>query len=95
MTLREFVSLADDPLEASFMIASFLRTVVQGEPSTYEGECATIRKAMEILPFDLTTMEGIQQWLDDLGRLSDINCPNEFWLSMCNSEDADEVNDNQ
>jgi hypothetical protein len=91
MTLRELVTKADNPLEASFMIAGFLRTAIQGEPSTYEGDCASIVKAMDTLPFDITTPEGIQSWLTDLGTVPDIDMPDSFWLSMAESAEADDT----
>ena len=90
MTLREAVEVAgidDDPLSCGFVIAAFLRTVVQGEPSTYEGECASLIKASEY--FDLKTGDGIREWLADLGRLPDLDLTDSFWLSIVEADQDD------
>ena len=97
MTLRDVLGSNDeidaDPLGAAFMIAGTLRSAYQGEPSTYEGECATILKASE--HFDLKSGDGIRAWLDRLGVLPDMELPDRFWLAMCEASDADELNDQE
>lgn len=95
MTLREIcedvIGIDDDPLGCAFVIAGTLRTAVQGEPSTYEGECASLLKATELFP--INTPAGVRAWLADLGRLPDVDMPNSFWRRMTEAESADNDND--
>ena len=97
MTLRDVLGSNDeidaDPLGAAFMIAATLRSAAQGEPSTYEGECATLAKASE--HFDLKSGDGIRVWLTRLGVIPDMDLPDSFWLSMAAAADSDELNDEQ
>lgn len=78
-TLRELVeqfSSDDDPsnpFECAFLIAMVMRTAIQGEASTIEGECLSLIKARE--HYDLESMDGIRQWLDDLGECADTEVP--------------------
>lgn len=95
MTLREAceeIGIDDDPLGCAFAIAAFMRTAIQGEPSTYEGECASLVKASE--HFELNTGDGIRNWLNDLGKIPDIEMPDSFWLSIATA-DADEDEDEE
>ena len=97
MTLRDALGTKEeidaDPLGAAFVIAACLRTAYQGEPSTYEGECASLLVASK--HFDLKTGDGIRAWLADLGTLPDMELPNRFWLSICDSAEVDELNDEE
>lgn len=94
MTLREaceqIVGIDTDPLGCAFVIAGLLRTAVQGEPSTFEGECASIVKAQEVMGISATSPADIRRWLDDLGRLADLDMSNEFWLNMVTADMEDE-----
>ena len=97
MTLREVLGTNDeidaDPLGCAFMIAATLRSALQGEPSTYEGECESLVKASE--HYDLKSGDGIRAWLDRLGVIPDMDLPDRFWLEMADASDADELNDEQ
>lgn len=99
MTLREVcadaIGIDADPMGCAFLIAAVLRTGVQGEPSTFEGECASINKAAELLGIDPTSPASIRWWLDDIKALADLDMPNEFWAALVDSADADEANDQE
>lgn len=93
MTLRQAVDLVmqdGDWLEGAFVIAAFLRTAAQGEPSTYEGECASINKAIDILPFDVKSPEGIQLWLAHIGELADKDMPDKWWKQIAETADEED-----
>lgn len=90
MTLREaceHAGIDDDPLGCAFLVAGFLRSSLQGEPSTFEGECASLRVASE--HYDLTTGAGVRAWLADLGRVPDIDAPAAFWRRLADAAEAD------
>lgn len=87
MTLRdmcESVGIDSDPQGCAFVIAGTLRTAVQGEPSTFEGECASLVKASEF--YDVRTPAGIRKWLNALGAAADHDLPKEFWLWMAEAD---------
>lgn len=89
MNLREAVDVVGieaDPLGCGFAIAAFIRTAVQREPSTYEGECATLRAAIDTLPYDVTTPAGIRAWLDDLGTVAELDMPRTWWLNLLTAD---------
>ena len=90
MTLREAVEKIgyDEPLECAFIIAACMRSAVQGEPSTYEGDCASIRKARE--HFDTRTADGIRAWMDDLGQFADFDFPDSWWINVLEADANDE-----
>ena len=88
-TLREFVeSIGPDaePLECAFLIAMILRSAVQGEASTFEGECASICMAMR-LGIDTKTGDGIRAWLADLGAFADFPLPDRLLLAIAATGD--------
>jgi hypothetical protein len=87
-TLENVIGIDDDPLGCAFAIAALLRSAVQGEPSTFEGECASLVKASE--HYDLTNGDGIRKWLGDLGWLPDIDVPDPFWLSIVEADQDEE-----
>lgn len=99
MTLREMcidaIGIDADPLGCAFVIVAVMRTAAQGEPSTFEGECASINKAAELLGIDPTDPAAIRWWLDDLKALADLDLPNEFWAALADSSEADEANDRE
>lgn len=89
-TLRELcniVGIEEDPLGCAFAIACVMRSAMQGEPSTYEGECASLVKASEF--FKVNTPDGIRKWLDDLGALAELDLP-EPWLLKIFQADLEE-----
>jgi hypothetical protein len=93
MSLRdvcESVGPDAEPMECAFLIAAFLRTAVQGEPSTFEGECASLVKASE--RYDIDNGADIRRWLDNLGPAAELKMPTVWWAKMVESADADEQN---
>lgn len=89
MTLRELcdvVGIDDDPLGCGFAIVAVLRSAVQGEPSTYEGECASLLKASEL--FDVNDPQGIRLWLDALGEFTTINLPEKWLLNVFRDDEV-------
>lgn len=87
MTRREAVDHVNPDLypgQAAFIIAGFLRTVVQGEPSTFEGECASLNAAAK--HYDLRSGDGIRAWPAALGGVPDIPAPTGFWLNMLDAD---------
>lgn len=95
MTLREAVDICDpdaDPLGCAFLIAGFMRSALQGEPSTFEGDLASLVMAHEV-GIDTTTGDGIRAWLADLGRVPDVDVPRRFWDEFTRAAEADEAND--
>lgn len=98
MTLREVVNdvgIDEDPFACAFLIAGFLRSVVQGEPSTFEGECASLNKLHELTGWWADSPDDIRKWLADLGAIPDIDVPDAFWDAMAAAGEADEQNENQ
>lgn len=98
MTLREvcteIIGIDDEPMSCAFMIAAVLRTCGQGgSPSTFEGECASLVKAVELLGINLTDPEDIRWWLDDIKAVSDFDMPRDFWERMVAAAEADESNE--
>lgn len=91
MTLRELcdvVGIDSDPLGCCFVIAAVLRSAVQGEPSTFEGECASILKAHE--HYDTWTGAGVRAWLDGLGEAATLDLPDGFILSIMSADGEEE-----
>ena len=87
MTIREMceaVGIDRDPLGCGFVIASALRTAVQGEASTFEGECASLIKASD--HFDVNTAAGIRAWLTDLGKAAEFDFPDSFWAAIARAD---------
>jgi hypothetical protein len=94
MTLREMVNevgIDDDPLGCAFVIAGFLRTAAQKEPSTFEGECASINKLHQLTGRDVSKPETIRWWLDDCEPASSLEVPDWWWLEICKAQDRDEL----
>lgn len=84
----ESTGIDEAPFECAFVIASFLRTVDQGEPSTLDGDCATLCAVCDShgRPDD---PDAVRRWLLALGDLPDREVPDELWLSMIEAHDAD------
>lgn len=93
-SLNDMLLLLDvdaDPLEAAFLIAGFLRTAVQGEVSTFEGECASLLKAGE--HFDLKSGDGIRAWVADIGVLASHPIPAWWWAKIADAAGSDDDDD--
>ena len=91
MTLREIcdmISIDKNPIECAFVIASSLRTILQGEPSTIEGECATILAAEEEYG-SVTDPSSIRLWLDRLGPVSEANIPDRILRGIVEANQSD------
>ena len=96
MTLREIVEeigIDDFPDQCAFVIASTMRTSVQGEPSTFEGECASLCKLRELTGWRVDSPEDIRSRLADLGRFADHDFPDEFWIAIANADQEDDNED--
>ena len=78
--LKYIVGIDEDPLGCAFIIATFLRSSVQGKVSTFEGDCSSLVIASEY--YDIQTGDGIRMWLNDLGKVPDIDVSSEYWLSI-------------
>ena len=87
-TLREMceiVGIDDNPMECAFVIAALLRTTLQKEPSTFDGECASIVAACETYGL-MDKPESIRKWLDALGKVADFDVPDRVWLSIAEAD---------
>lgn len=92
MTLREAcdgIGIDEDPIGCAFVIAAMLRTSVQREPSTFEGECASINKLHELTGLRMDRPDDVRAWLNDLGTVPDIEVPDSLWLSLADASDRD------
>ena len=80
----EFVGIDSNPLGCGFVITALLRSAAQGEPSTFEGELASLVKASD--HFDLKAGKGIREWLTDLGELADMPLPESYWAKIVSAD---------
>ena len=88
MTLREMVDeigIDECPLECAFVIAALLRTTLQREPSTFDGECASLVMATKVYG-KVNEPESIRKWLASLGKIPDLDVPDSIWLSMATAD---------
>lgn len=88
MTLREMcdtIGIDDNPFECAFCIAALLRTCHQGEPSTFEGECATLLQVTEHIG-RVDEPETIRKWLATLKKIPDMEVPDSVWLSITEAD---------
>lgn len=88
MTLREmldFVGIDENPLQCAFVIAGLLRTSIQREVSTFEGECATLLLATEHYG-KISNPENLRRWIDDLGQVMDIDVPDSLWFAISEAD---------
>lgn len=93
MTLREMVEsigIDEEPFECAFCIASLLRTVIQREPSTFEGECATLVQVTEKIG-RVDEPATIRRWLQLLGRVPDLEVPDSVWMSIVDADQDEEA----
>ncbi len=89
MTLREMVDsigIDAEPLECAFCIAAFVRTVAQGEASTFEGECATLVAATEKIG-RVDEPDNVRKLLEMFSNVADMEVPDSFWVDMATSHD--------
>jgi hypothetical protein len=88
MTLREMIDsigIDEEPLECSFVMVAFMRTVLQGEPSTFEGDCASLIKTAELVGRP-NQPETVRKVLSHLGPIPDMEVPDSIWLSIANAD---------
>ena len=92
MTLREMcdsIGIDDEPFECAFVIAGLLRTILQREPSTFEGECATLVEVTKLIGH-VDEPETIHKWLAMLGPIPDQEVPDSLWQSMAEADQEDD-----
>lgn len=88
MTLREMVEsigIDEDPMGCAFVIAAYLRTADQREPSTFEGECATLVRATEAYG-RMDDPAAVRRFLEAFSGVADIPVPDAFWLSIADAD---------
>lgn len=91
MTLREMlevIGIDEEPLQCAFIIAALLRTVVQREASTFEGECAGLVEVSKLVG-EMNRPESVRKLLDGLGGIPDMEVPDSLWLQIATA-DAEE-----
>ena len=96
MTLREMVNeigIKEEPLQCAFVIASLLRSTLQREISTFEGEYSSVLMASEVYG-NQNTPEGVREWLRCLGKVPDIDVPNKVWAAIAYA-DKDEIEEGE
>jgi hypothetical protein len=97
MTLREMcdsIGIDDNPFECAFCIAALLRSSLQREPSTFEGECATLVEVTKLIG-RVDQPETIRRWLGMLKAIPDMEVPDSTWLSIVNADLEDDENEEQ
>lgn len=80
-TLREAIELLDidsNPIGSSMIIAGWLRSMDQGEPSTREGECASLNGVMDVYG-RIDDPANVRKWIEDIGPALDKPMP-DAWV---------------
>lgn len=84
MTLREIVTVGDDPKVVLIGAMQIFRSLEQMEAATLEGCCAS---SLEwIRQYGKPTKDSLEQWLGDIGKLADQEIPYEMivaWIGDC------------
>lgn len=99
MTLRELVEIVDidaDPEQAAVMLITVVRSSLQGEPSTVEGETASYLKAEEFYG-TMSDPANVRKMLAGFEQIMDIEIPRSLLRKMLDSYERDEelLNENR
>ena len=88
MTLRELVEDAiglESPLPCLVCAFQVVRSIVQRETATWEGCCASLEAWLDI--YQEVTPTNVSRWLEDLGRLADLDLPDALVLQALDEAD--------
>ena len=95
MTIREIANLTLEDSQASLgdlsgsllTMLGILRSGLQGEPATFEGELVSALKWTDI--YGKISADGIRRWLDDIGKLADMPIPDSVLKGYLDAADSD------
>lgn len=82
MTFRELVTEIiglDEPQSALMGAMQIFRSLNQREAATFEGCCASAVEWVKY--YGNPTADSLKQWLNDIGKLADMNIPDELIAS--------------
>lgn len=96
MTIKELINVVIEDEEPTDLlalgcflaIAGALRSVEQGEPSTFDGECSSVLALMNQTNYQ-PTVEGLQKFMEECPAILSIEIPDQTLFDWANADEEE------